>query len=432
MMTLTNIASFWLDQILFMLQGVAVIIMIAFTLFRTPYLYKQLLNENRFGLGWLLLVLLFSVMAIFGTHAGMVIDTMGAFKPVSLSYQLKQGEAVINFRDLVTVTAGLAGGPWLGASVGAIAGVERFYLGGFTGLSCAIATLMSGLLAGFFRQWLDRRITPLRAAFIAGIVVILQMLLILILSSPFEDALNLVKLIGIPMLLTDMVGCFVFQQVIEVLDRDRLKSELQQAKIRALQAEIHPHFLGNTLNSIKVLIRVDPDKAREYVTKLAQFLREIWDYARTDEITLKDELVHVDKYLDFQELRFPNKIQYQKLIKDETLLDCMIPPRSLLSLVENALKHGKPQNRTFVITVEVRQHGDYSQLIVKDNGVGIPKERLKELGPKPVDSSNGTGHGLYQIHQTLDLYWADKARFEIDSTVEQGTTVTLTIPLCKD
>ncbi len=190
-------------------------------------------------------------MAIYGTHAGMVIDTMGGFKPVPLSEPLNGSEAVINFRELVAVTAGIAGGPWLGASVGAIAGVERYLLGGFTGLSCAIATLLSGLLAGFFRQWLDRRITPLRAAFIAGIVVTLQMLLILILSSPFEDALNLVKLIAIPMLVTDMVGCFVFQQVIEVLDRDRLKSELLQAKIRALQAEIDPHFLGNTLNCIK-------------------------------------------------------------------------------------------------------------------------------------------------------------------------------------
>jgi len=427
---MTNILYFWLDHIFFMLQGVAVIIMIAFTLFRTPYLYKQLLNENRFGLGWLLLVLLFSGMAIYGTHAGMVIDTTGGFKPVSLSYQLNEGEAVMNFRDLVAVTAGLAGGPWLGASVGAIAGAERYSLGGFTGLSCAIATLLSGLLAGFFRQWLDRRITPLRAAFIAGIVVTLQMLLILILSSPFEQALNLVKLIGIPMLLTDMVGCFVFQQVIEILDRDRLKYELQRTKMRALQTEIHPHFLVNTLNSIKVLVRLDPDKAREYVVKLAQFLRETWDYADTDTIILKDELVHVDKYMAFQDLRFPNKIQYQKLIQDETLLDCLIPPRALLSLVENALKHGKPQNRTFVITVEVAQHGGYSQLIVKDNGVGIPKERLKLLGAKPVESSNGTGHGLYQIHQMLDLYWA--ARFEIDSTVDQGTTVTLFIPPCKD
>jgi len=430
-MTLTNIAHLWLDPILFMLNGVAVIIMVAFILFRTPYLREQLLNENRFGLGWLLLVLLFSAMAIYGTHAGMVVGAGNSLKPVFWS-QLSEGEAVINFRDLVTVTAGLAGGPWLGASVGAIAGVERFYMGGFTGLSCALATLLSGLLAGLFRQWLGRRITPLRAALIAGIVVTLQILLILILSTPFERALNLVIQIGIPMLLTDMVGCFVFQQVIEVLDRDRLNSELQLLKIRVLQAEIKPHFLGNTLNSIKVLIRVDPDKAREYVTKLAQLLRGTWNYADTDAITLKDELAHVDKYMDFQDLRFPDKIQYQKLIKDETLLDCLIPPRSLLSMVENALKHGKPENRALVITVEVAQHGRYSQLIVKDNGVAIAKDRLKVLGPKPVESSNGTGHGLYQIHQMLDLRWAGKARFEIDSTVDQGTTVTLTIPFCKD
>ncbi|MDX1251030.1 MAG: histidine kinase [Gammaproteobacteria bacterium] len=407
------------------------IITLAFVIFRTSYLRDHLLHGNRYGSGWLILAGLFSALAIYGTHAGMVVSMDGEMTPVPWSYELREGEAVVNFRDLVVVTSGLAGGPWLGASVGAIAGFERYRLGGFTGLSCGLASLLGGLLAGLFRRKLDARITPKSAAGIAAFAVIVQMALILFLAKPFGQAIILVKQIGVPMLLTVTAGCYVFQQVIQVLDRDRLELLARRAEIRALHAQTEPHFLINTLSNIIALIRTDADKARHYLTELGQFLQETKAYAKIDTITVEEELQHLHKYLDFQRLRFDDSINYHETIEDPALLKNQIPPRTLHTLVENALAHGSHSSeKPCTITVMLRKREKFLELSVEDTGVGISPERLARIGNEPVSSNHeGGGHALYQLQQTLKLMWGDDAQLVISSQVTQGTTVTLILPL---
>lgn len=407
------------------------IITLAFVMFRTPYLRDQLLPTGRYGLGWLVLVVLFSALAVYGTHAGTVISAEGNMAPVPWSYGLDEGEAVVNFRDLVVVASGLAGGPWLGASVGAIAGLERYRLGGFTDLPCALASLFGGLLAGLFRHKLGAGVTPVQAAGIAALAVMVQMALILLLANPFDQAVMLVKQIAVPMFLTVTVGGYLFQQVIQTLDRDRLELLARRAEIRVLHAQIEPHFLMNTLNAIMALIRLDPDRARQYVTKLGEFLRETIVYARSDTITLGAELEHLHKYLDFQRLRFAESIFYDEVIEDATLLQCQLPPRSLHTLVENALEHGhRNREKPCSIKVTLGRSANLLQLTVEDNGVGIPPERLINLGKQPVYSAHeGGGQALYQLQQTLKLISGNKARFEISSEVSHGTKVTLFLPM---
>lgn len=410
------------------------VITLAFVIFRIPCLRDQLFQTGRYGSGRIILIAIFSALAIYGTHAGVVVSNDGKITPVPWLYELSKGEAIINFRDLVVVTAGLAGGPWLGISVGAIAGFERYHLGGFTALSCGLASLLSGVLAGLFRQKLGTRITPVLAAGIAALAVIVQMALILAIAQPFEQAWILVKHIGFPMLLTATVGGYVFQQVIQVLDHDRLELLARRAEIRALHAQIEPHFLMNTLNAIKALIRIDSEKARQYIDKLGGFLQEASTYAKADTITVKEELEHVYKYLDFQRLRFEEPIHYHEMISDAALLKCPVPPRTLHTLVENALVHGyhstgKPRS----ITVTLDKCENFLKLVVADEGRGIPPERLARIGKEPVSSTHKDGgHALHQLQQTLQLMWGDNARLEISSQVTLGTRVTLFLPLCQN
>jgi LytS/YehU family sensor histidine kinase len=430
---MANITTLWFHYTLLLLQGTAMIITLAFVMFRTPYLRGQLLHTERPGTGWLILIALFSALAIYGTHAGTVISTDGKMTPVPWSYGLNEGEAVVNFRDLVVVASGLAGGPWLGASVGAIAGFERYRLGGFTALPCGIASLLGGLLAGLFRQKLGARVTPGWAAGIAALAVIVQMALILLFAKPFDQAAMLVKQIGVPMFLTVAGGCYIFQQVIQILDQDRLELLARRAEIRVLHAQIEPHFLVNTLSNIMALIRSNPDEARRYIGMLARFLRETKDYASADTITLAMELEHLHKYVDIQRLRFPGSIHYNEVIDDAALLQCQLPPRSLHTLVENALAdEHRNKEKPCSIQVTVRKNENLLQLTVEDNGIGIVPERLVQLGRQPVSSTHeGGGHALYQLQQTLKLISGNKARFEIRSEVSLGTKVTLFLPICQ-
>ena len=430
--------SIWLDYAMLLLQSCSVVITAAFVLFRIPALRHQLLHQTRFNKGQVIIVLLFSVLAIYGTHAGKVVSPQGELEPVTWSQELDTKEAVVNFRDMVVVAAGLAAGPWLGMSVGAIAGLERYILGGFTAVPCALASVLSGLLAGLFRWRAGTMVTPFQAAVIAAASVLLQMVLILWLATPREDALQLVHKIGVPMLLTATLGCIVFQQLLGKLDKVRLeliaqRAELraQRAEIRALHAQIEPHFLMNTLNAIKALIRIDPEQARHYVTLLGEFLRDTRAFAILNTIKIEDELKHTKQFLDFQKLRFPEIVHYREHINEPAVLDYRIPPRTLLMLVENSLSHGhSEESKVCTITISARLHNHSLVLSVQDDGRGIDPQRLKRLGKEPVDSSHREGgQGLYHLHQTLKEIYGKMARLEIDSVPHQGTTVRLVLPL---
>ncbi|MGN7454098.1 LytS/YhcK type 5TM receptor domain-containing protein [Paenibacillus pasadenensis] len=163
---------------------------------------------------------------------------------------------------------------------------------------------------------------------------------------------------------------------LEVLTKD--------AELRALQAQIHPHFLFNTLNSIVTLIRTAPDDARQLTRQLAQFMRASLRTAHSPLIPLSQELEHLGAYLDILRVRFGDQMELRGLSGDG-LPDAFIPPSTLQPLVENCIRHGlasRPAGGAAAVEAEADAEGIL--ISVRDNGTGIRAELLPLLGAAPL------------------------------------------------
>jgi LytS/YehU family sensor histidine kinase len=162
--------------------------------------------------------------------------------------------------------------------------------------------------------------------------------------------------------------------------------------------------------------------------KLARFLDDTRQNVGANSISLQQEITQVERYLDFQILRFPEAFQFQRNISPQ-LLNCQLPPRCLQTLTENALLHGM-QGHAGPLKIDIIgvDHGQSFILRVSDNGGGISAQRLATLGKRPIDSANGNGSGLYHLRQSLKLAFPRQSTLTINSWEGHGTEVILTIP----
>lgn len=221
------------------------------------------------------------------------------------------------------------------------------------------------------------------------------------------------------------------------LDRDRLVSEARdarllivQAELRALRAQVDPHFLNNSLNDLKSLIRLNPEQARNYVVKLADFFNYTRRFAGTDTISLSEEILQLQRFLALQRFGLADRLQDTINIPGE-LLSTQILPGCLLTLVENSLKHGfKGRPGPCCLEVTAQTTGTNLLLQVSDNGRGISAERLQELGKHPVESDNkGGGVALHQLLQSLRLTFGNQVDLSFISEPEKGTVAHLMQPI---
>jgi two-component system LytT family sensor kinase len=197
---------------------------------------------------------------------------------------------------------------------------------------------------------------------------------------------------------------------------------LLQARMEALQTQINPHFLFNTLNSIASLVRFDPDAARELVVKLASILRRL---LRQNEafIQLREEVGFIDDYLDIEVVRFGReKLRVIKELEPETL-EQLVPSMVLQPLVENAIKHGlSPKLDGGSITLRSRMADNRLLIEVEDDGVGMAEAQ------SAADSS-GTGIGMANIAERLQVLYGDAAKMSIGSPEKEGTRILLELPV---
>ncbi|EGO64730.1 sensor histidine kinase [Acetonema longum] len=221
----------------------------------------------------------------------------------------------------------------------------------------------------------------------------------------------------------------LFSSQLELARLDEQERLLADAEIKALQAQVNPHFLFNALNSIVALIRREPTLARQIAVQLGQFLRRNILAGRQQWRTLGEELDHIRDYLTIEAVRFQDKLSVHYDI-DERLLSTPAPPLILLPLVENAVKHGiSPLNRQGELWLTVAPHETGIMISIQDNGDGMDAKQFKEVqrGITPP-TEQGTGFGIYSVIRRMEGIYGSRAACKIESEFDRGTCVTLTFP----
>lgn len=201
---------------------------------------------------------------------------------------------------------------------------------------------------------------------------------------------------------------------------------LLEARLDALQRQINPHFLFNTLNSIASLVRIKPELARQMTVKLANILRALLK-DHDSFVPLADELKFTDDYLDIEVVRFgAEKLRVEKDIDPRTL-QVQVPSILLQPLIENSIKHGlEPRIHGGTITLRSKLNGDRVLIEVADDGVGIvagPTSSVRRTG-----SGTGAGIGMKNVRERLEVLYGTEARFTVVSNPGRGTLVAIEIP----
>ncbi len=214
---------------------------------------------------------------------------------------------------------------------------------------------------------------------------------------------------------------------VKIWNNTRIEMNLEQnqqlllkARMDALTAQINPHFLFNTLNTVSSLIRFDPDMARGVVLKLSNILRRLLRKHETF-VPLREELAFIDDYLDIEVIRFGrDKLQFFKDVDDDTL-EAFVPSMLLQPMIENSIKHGlAPRLEGGQIHLRSHLRDGRLSIEIKDNGMGISPERLAEV--------YGGGIGISNVHERLRLLYGDQFKMDIQSLEGQGTQIYIEIP----
>jgi len=214
---------------------------------------------------------------------------------------------------------------------------------------------------------------------------------------------------------------------LKVLNNTRIEMKLEeqqrlllQARMDALQSQINPHFLFNTLNSVSSLVRFDPDTARVMIVKLSNILRRL--LGRGDNfVHLREEFAFIDDYLDIEVVRFGR--DKLKVVKEQEAdsLEAIVPSMILQPLVENSIKHGlSPKVDGGSIYLRSRIVDGRLVIEVEDDGVG--------MGSGSSDAGS-TGIGLANVQERLHVLYGDTASMEMESKGGTGTTVRLVLPM---
>ena len=203
----------------------------------------------------------------------------------------------------------------------------------------------------------------------------------------------------------------------------QLQTQLAEAQLEALQRQLHPHFLFNTLNTISALMHRDVNAADEMLVQLSDLLRLTLDRVGTQQVPLNDEVDFLRKYLEIEQTRFGDRLQVNIDVEPE-VLDAPVPNLILQPLVENALRHGiGPKVGVGRVDVQARQVGGDLMLTVRDNGVGLSPDKLNAFH---------SGVGLSNTRSRLENLYGSRHRFEFQTPAGGGLLVMIVVPLGPD
>ncbi len=187
-----------------------------------------------------------------------------------------------------------------------------------------------------------------------------------------------------------------------------LEARLMEARLKTLEAELHPHFLFNTLHAISTLVHSDPDAADRMISRLSDLLRLTFDRSGAAEVSLKEELEFLQKYLQIEQIRFQDRLSVAFDIDPETL-DVEVPRLILQPLVENAIKHGiAPRSGRGLVQISAKRQDQAIWIEVQDNGVGLsPNARARFNDGVGLSNTRARLECLYGDAHTLDFAEGD-------------------------
>lgn len=224
-----------------------------------------------------------------------------------------------------------------------------------------------------------------------------------------------------------------FNNMVEALRRNREalvenQRELNQAQIRMLQAQLNPHFLCNTLDTMKWISKINKvPQVAEMSANLADILR--FCISPEEFAPLRREVEILERYVEIQEIRMSGAFTFRVELP-EALADCLIPKMILQPLVENAILHGLEGVEDGAVEVAVREEGEMLRITVRDNGTGLPPEmaagRYQSRGPA------GKHLGLYNVNTILTKYYGDGCGLFLENASEGGAAVTAVLPVRRE
>ena len=200
--------------------------------------------------------------------------------------------------------------------------------------------------------------------------------------------------------------------------KEKMIKQVQQNKIRFLQAQMQPHFLFNTLNSITSLISKEPEKAENLLIGLSDFFRQNMKYSQNETILLKDEISFLENYLNLHKARFGNKLNWHIVISPDCE-EVEVPSLVLQPLIENAIKHGWPdREKNLMINISALFIHPYVIIEVEDDGVGF--EMSSNRFPP-------AGHAIELLQSRLTLLYNEDDLLSIQTNSGEGTKIKIKI-----
>jgi two-component system LytT family sensor kinase len=221
---------------------------------------------------------------------------------------------------------------------------------------------------------------------------------------------------------TEEVGRWVDAQL-ELAELDRSRTLLMEAEVRALRAQISPHFIYNSLTTIASFVRTDPERARELLLEFADFTR--YSFRRHgDFTTLAEELRSIDRYLLLERARFGDDLQVTLRIAPE-VLPVAVPFLCMQPLVENAVRHGL-EGTPGRITILAEEAGAECLISIEDDGAGMDPERMRRV--LAGEAPNDAGIGLANVDERLRQVYGDAYGLVVETAVGAGMKVSLRVP----
>ena len=206
------------------------------------------------------------------------------------------------------------------------------------------------------------------------------------------------------------------QQLAFALERSELERQALDARLHLLQAQVSPHFLFNTLANIQALVDAGSPHAPAVLRSLTSYLRAAVPLLHEPAATIDRELQLVRPYLELMQMRMPDRLQYAMHV-DEASRDVRCPPTTVLTLVENAVRHGiDPSEEGGRIDIDVERRGDRCVVRVSDTGAGLPSSPM------------GSGTGLTTLRERLAIVFGDAVQLRLTSGAAVGVTAELDMP----